>query len=81
VQKRRDVEKKPLLLTSMGSPSSCCVTGHISQGAPTGEFVKSGGVDAYVAKPKGSCKQGVIIATDVFGYKLPNVQLIAGTNA
>jgi hypothetical protein len=62
----------------MTSLRSCCITGHISQGTPTGEYIKIEGVDAYVAKPKEPSKAAIVISTDVFGYKLPNVQLIAG---
>jgi len=54
-----------------------CITGTIAKGTPTGEVVVIGGVNAYIAKSKQQSKSAIVIATDVFGFKLPNVRLIA----
>lgn len=58
--------------------SACCVSGNIHSGTPKGQVIQFGGVNAYVAKPKdGSKKKTVIFLTDIFGFELPNVRLLA----
>jgi dienelactone hydrolase len=57
--------------------SKCCITGHIAKGTPKGSIGQFAGRPAYIARPKEQGKQAVIIATDVFGWSLPNARLIA----
>jgi len=59
------------------SIGSCCISGHISEGVPAGEVKKFGGVNTYFASPKNESKSAIVIATDVFGYDLPNTRLLA----
>jgi len=54
-----------------------CFSGSISPDKPSGEDSVLGGVNSYVAKPKKSTHSAIVIATDAFGYALPNVRLIA----
>ena len=57
---------------------SCCISGHLHEGEPTGQDVLLGGVNTYIAEPDfDNPKRAVIIATDVFGYKLVNTRLVA----
>lgn len=56
----------------------CCVSGHIHSGTPKGTVETIGGCKTYVAKASsGSKAQTVIFITDIFGYELPNVRLLA----
>lgn len=57
---------------------ACCVAGAIDAGSPTGEVRVLGGVDFYVAASP-ACPRGVaaVLLTDVFGWALPNVRLLA----
>jgi len=58
--------------------SSCCVSGHIHDGTPKGTEQTIAGLPTYVASPKdGSKDKTVIFITDIFGYKLPNVRILA----
>ncbi|KAJ1473896.1 hypothetical protein T484DRAFT_1834443 [Baffinella frigidus] len=59
-----------------------CFKGSLDSGTPTGEETKIAGLDAYVAKPKagseaGGEKKAVVLITDIFGWKLLNVRLVA----
>lgn len=55
--------------------SSCCVTGHLHNGAPQGKEEFVAGLKAYVT---GDNKLKTILAiTDIFGYQLNNVKLLA----
>lgn len=56
-----------------------CITGHLHSGTAVGSEGTLGGLPCYTAH---GCKPGdkdfaVIILTDVFGWQLPNVRLIA----
>lgn len=65
-------------MSSTQQLSACCVSGSIHDGTPKGEVVEFGGVKTYVAKPKdGSKSKTVVFVTDIFGYELPNVRLVA----
>ena len=60
------------------SQIACC-GGFLDKGSPLGEEAKIAGIDCYVTNQSPSNKEEsvVILATDVFGYKLPNARLIA----
>lgn len=48
------------------------------EGTPQGTVEKVAGTSTYVApSPKSTTNQTVVILTDVFGYELPNVRLVA----
>lgn len=66
--------------------------GFQSSGTPTGQIIKFGGVDTYIARPSTGTnwlsliftvskdakpKSAIILATDVFGHSYVNAQLIA----
>lgn len=53
--------------------------GVLSEGNPTGQTTKFGGVDAYIAGNLESKKSAIVIATDVFGYSFINIQVMADT--
>lgn len=59
----------------MSSP--CCVAGFVDSGIPTGSEQLVAGISCYVAAPETATTKAIVIATDVFGFKLPNVRLIA----
>lgn len=62
--------------------SSCCLSGHIASGTPSGVEEQIGGLQTYVATPKdGSKKKSIVFLVDIFGYKLNNVRLLADTYA
>jgi len=55
-----------------------CVSGHIHQGTPKGKEETIADLPTYVASPSdGSSNKTVIFVTDIFGYKLNNVRLLA----
>ncbi|KAL8799091.1 MAG: hypothetical protein Q9182_006154 [Xanthomendoza sp. 2 TL-2023] len=58
--------------------SSCCLSGVIHEGKPTGRIDNIGGLDTYIAEPKDrSTARSVIIISDIFGWQLPNTRLLA----
>jgi len=60
-----------------------CCGGFIDSGIPQGTEEKYAGINCYVA-PKNNITNNttaIILATDVFGYKLPNARLIADSFA
>jgi len=58
--------------------SSCCLSGKIKEGQPKGREEDIGGLSTYVAEPEGgSTSKTVIFLSDVFGWKFPNVRLLA----
>lgn len=60
------------------SLSSCCVSGHLHSGNPQGSEQTIGGLPTYVAASKdGSKDKTVVFITDIFGYKLNNVRILA----
>ncbi|KAJ3168091.1 hypothetical protein HK101_011680 [Irineochytrium annulatum] len=65
----------------MAGVPECCKTGFLWEGEPTGTEEKIGGVDTYVARPPTATDRYVIIWTDIFGYKIVNVRIIADTIA
>lgn len=56
------------------SLSSCCVSGHLHSGTPKGSEQTIGGLPTYVT---GSGNKTVVFVTDIFGYKLNNVRILA----
>ena len=69
------------------SQLACC-GGFIDEGQPSGKEENITGVDCYVAIPasdsgksQASSTAVVVIATDVFGFRLPNARLIADSFA
>eukprot|EP00475_Leptophrys_vorax_P031244 TRINITY_DN4728_c0_g1_i2.p1 TRINITY_DN4728_c0_g1~~TRINITY_DN4728_c0_g1_i2.p1 ORF type:complete len:274 (-),score=73.74 TRINITY_DN4728_c0_g1_i2:855-1676(-) len=59
----------------------CCFAGKIATGTPKGSVGQLGSRPAYIARPRQTTTRAVVIATDVFGYALPNVRLIADSFA
>jgi dienelactone hydrolase len=62
--------------------SACCATGHLDSGTPGGEIVVIGGLQTYCAAPPSSSSPSpsscaIVLFTDVFGFGLRNVRLIA----
>ncbi|KAJ3094716.1 hypothetical protein HDU97_007643 [Phlyctochytrium planicorne] len=68
-------------MTNEETLPECCRTGFLWNGTPVGETTKIAGVDAYISKPSINTDKWVVIWSDVFGYKMPNVQLIADSIA
>lgn len=57
--------------------SVACCGGSIDSGIPTGTEVTVNGIKCYLAKSDVAHHKTIIIATDIFGYTLPNVRLMA----
>jgi len=58
--------------------SSCCLSGKLATGTPTGVEKQIGGLDTYVATPEGaSTAQTIVFLVDIFGWKLKNTRLLA----
>ncbi|KAF7983414.1 hypothetical protein HWV62_22449 [Athelia sp. TMB] len=55
-----------------------CIKGVKHEGTPSGTLTKIGGVDCYVATPKGDYDKGkvVLFLPDIFGLQLQNNQLL-----
>jgi len=66
-------------------PMSCadCIKGSLDEGAPQGTDSTIAGVPCYISKPSNGAANGcaIILATDIFGYKLINARLIADVYA
>jgi dienelactone hydrolase len=65
--------------------SACadCIKGSLDDGTPRGEDSTIAGVPCYLTKPTAAAANGsaIILATDIFGYKLINARLIADAYA
>ncbi|EGP91860.1 uncharacterized protein MYCGRDRAFT_67558 [Zymoseptoria tritici IPO323] len=60
------------------SLKSCCATGSLHTGTPTGRVEKVHGLDCYIADaPNGSSKGVIVIIPDAFGWELPNNRILA----
>ncbi|KAL8918620.1 MAG: hypothetical protein Q9172_005336 [Xanthocarpia lactea] len=58
--------------------SSCCLSGALHEGKPTGRVDKIGGLDTYIAEPKGGSKtKSIVFISDIFGWEFPNTRLLA----
>ncbi|KAJ1566834.1 hypothetical protein HK405_008229 [Cladochytrium tenue] len=62
-----------------GAILSCCVSGSIwDEGEPTGRVEKIGGVECYVAASSNpQSTTYIVLLSDIFGIKLPNIRLVA----
>ena len=62
-----------------GLPKSCCATGSLHTGTPTGSEEKLHDRDVYVARPPAGTKPKgiVVIIPDIFGWTLPNNRILA----
>ncbi|KAI8935705.1 hypothetical protein NX059_007226 [Plenodomus lindquistii] len=62
--------------------SECCLSGKIQKGEPTGTEKQIGGLDTYVSEPKDAKDFKVVVfLVDIFGWKFPNVRLLADSYA
>lgn len=65
--------------------SACadCLKGSLDEGTPRGTDDTIAGVPCYITKPSAAVDTGcaIILATDIFGYKLINTRLIADAYA
>ncbi|KAL8934854.1 MAG: hypothetical protein Q9216_005707 [Gyalolechia sp. 2 TL-2023] len=58
--------------------SSCCLSGALHEGKPTGRIDTIGGLQTYVAEPKnGSKTKSIVFISDIFGWEFPNTRLLA----
>ncbi|KAL8947729.1 MAG: hypothetical protein Q9222_006025 [Ikaeria aurantiellina] len=58
--------------------SSCCLSGVVHDGKPTGRIDTIGGLDTYIAEPKdGSKTRSIVFISDIFGWAFPNTRLLA----
>jgi len=58
--------------------SSCCLSGKLATGTPTGVEKLIGGLDTYVATPEdASTAKTIVFLVDIFGWKLKNTRLLA----
>ncbi|KAF2842708.1 alpha/beta-hydrolase [Patellaria atrata CBS 101060] len=58
--------------------SSCCLSGKIQEGKPSGREITVGGLNTYVSEPESdSTEKTIIFITDIFGWRLPNIRLLA----
>ena len=58
--------------------SSCCLSGTVASGHPSGREDTVGGLPTYIAEPSSkSTSSSVIFITDIFGWTFPNVRLLA----
>ncbi|KAF2405626.1 alpha/beta-hydrolase [Trichodelitschia bisporula] len=64
------------------SLSSCCLSGKVRSGQPTGKEETIAGLPTYVALPEsGDKSQAVFFMHDVFGWGFPNVRMLADSYA
>ncbi|ORY11256.1 dienelactone hydrolase [Clohesyomyces aquaticus] len=62
--------------------SSCCLSGKVQDGKPTGSVRTIAGLSTYVAEPTNNSKaQSIVFLVDIFGYTFPNVRLLADSYA
>lgn len=62
--------------------SSCCLSGSVHEGTPTGSVETIDNLQTYVAKPKdGSKAKSIVILVDIFGWEFKNVRLLADNYA
>ena len=60
------------------SLKSCCATGSLHTGTPTGRIDKLHGLQCYIADPPNGPSKGiVVIIPDAFGWTLPNNRILA----
>lgn len=62
--------------------SSCCLSGSVHSGTPSGREDEIGGLSVYVSEPESkSTSQSIVFLTDIFGWKFKNVRLLADNYA
>ncbi|KAF7919451.1 uncharacterized protein EAE98_009291 [Botrytis deweyae] len=62
--------------------SSCCLSGKVHEGTPTGRIEVINDLSTYIAEPQdGSKAKTIIILVDMFGYEFKNVRLLADNYA
>lgn len=62
--------------------SSCCLSGTVANGTPKGREDTIGGLDTYISEPEGkSTAKSIVFLVDIFGWKFPNVRLLADNYA
>ncbi|KAF2014722.1 dienelactone hydrolase family protein-like protein [Aaosphaeria arxii CBS 175.79] len=62
--------------------SSCCLSGKVKEGKPTGIEKTIAGLNTYVAEPEnGSKEKSIVFLVDIFGWTFPNVRLLADSYA
>jgi len=62
--------------------SSCCLSGKVHDGTPTGKVETIDNLQTYVAAPKdGSKAKSIVFLSDIFGWEFPNVRLLADNYA
>lgn len=61
----------------MTSLKSCCATGSLHTGIPTGSIAKLHGLDCYISAPTGPTKGVVVIIADALGWTFPNSRILA----
>lgn len=60
------------------SLKSCCATGSLHTGIPSGRIAKLHGLDCYIADaPAGNTKGVIVIIADALGWELPNNRILA----
>lgn len=69
-------------MSSQGGLSSCCLSGSVHSGTPTGREDTIGGIATYVAEPSdNSTAKTIVFVVDIFGWKFKNVRLLADNYA
>ncbi|CAH6722372.1 protein Aim2p [[Candida] jaroonii] len=58
-------------------PGACCLEKSLHEGTPIGSYKTVAGLDTYVVGTENGNDNIIVIATDIYGYKLQNVLLIA----
>lgn len=58
-------------------PGACCLKVVYHEGEAKGHFKEIAGLDSYQTGEKFGDEEIIVILTDIYGYKLPNVALIA----
>ncbi|KAK6614572.1 dienelactone hydrolase family protein [Botrytis cinerea] len=62
--------------------SSCCLSGKLHEGTPTGRIEVINDLSTYIAEPQdGSKAKTIIFLVDIFGYEFKNVRLLADNYA
>jgi len=62
--------------------SSCCLSGSVHEGTPTGKIETIDNLQTYVAAPKdGSKAKTIVFLVDIFGWEFKNVRLLADNYA
>jgi len=62
--------------------SSCCLSGKVHEGEPTGKVETIDNLPTYVAAPEdGSKSKSIVFIVDIFGWEFKNVRLLADNYA